>query len=309
MLSVRTEVDGLPLEARVPATRMAFSQYAQVVNRWHPGVSLAGDVIIGRFHSNSTLLVDASMHPRIEGHTSVAGRVTIQGRGNQSAIFSRGLVTRASPLPFPHRPVDMQALAESRAAVHHIDEDAGIRFLEDGSYRWQPLAGTASPACVVPGQNPWLIVGGEGVELQVEGVVRGSLLVYSPTRISIVGNLRYASDPRMLDSEDFLGLVSDGYVEVAGPDLTGDGDLELFAAIYAGRQFRVRKYRAPGGSMLSIYGSVTAGSLSASEPRFRTRLEFDPRLESRRPAWFPMTNRYVMDEAALYWTVAAHPTK
>ncbi len=43
---------------------------------------------------------------------------------------------------------------------------------------------------------------------------------------------------------------------------------------------------------LRIYGSVAAGSLSASEPRYATEIEYDQRFERRRPPGFPFTSRY-----------------
>ncbi len=46
---------------------------------------------------------------------------------------------------------------------------------------------------------------------------------------------------RAVDSgaDDYLGIVSDRVVEVAPPGITGGGDLEIDAAIYAGRRFVV----------------------------------------------------------------------
>ena len=299
VMSVSTEMDGLALTASVPVKRMAFSHFAQLVDRWDPEVNLAGDRIFGRLHSNSGLFVEGRSKPRVTGETTVVGRVSIEGRGDRSRIFSSGLVTGVPRMPLPQRPVD----AESIATAHRIGGSAWIRFNSDGSYEWAPLEGQESPQRVEPGSYPWLISGAADAELRVEGVVRGSVLVYSPHRISVTGHLRCAADPRQPGADDFLGLVSDGNVEIAAPDLTGPGSLDICAAIYAGRQFRVRRYRNREGGVLAIYGSLTAGSISATEPRYKTRLEFDSRLEELRPAWFPMTNRYVVASDELYWTV------
>ncbi len=75
------------------------------------------------------------------------------------------------------------------------------------------------------------------------------------------------------------------------------------AAIYAKRRFAVKRYRARDKGLLDIFGSLTAGSLSATEPRYSTRILFDPRLESQRPPGFPMTNRYEVDFWDATWTV------
>ncbi len=309
VLAVSTEQDGLSLTARVPVKRMAFSHFAQVVDRWNPEVSLSGDQIVGRFHSNSELYVEAraGSSPLVTGATTVAGRVNFTGIADSTEVFANGLKTWAAPLPLPREAFAWEELSPGEAHVHRIDQDARILFRGDGSYEWQPLSGEAEPQLVMQEQNPWLLVADKGVQLQIEGVISGSVLVYSPTRVSIRGDLRYASDPRAGTSPDFLGLVSDGYVEVAGPEITGEGDIVIEAAIFAGRQFRVRKYRSAAGGKMEIYGSVTAGSLSATEPRYTTRLEFDRRLEEQRPAYFPQTNRYVLEDGEPEWTVhSAH---
>jgi hypothetical protein len=147
------------------------------------------------------------------------------------------------------------------------------------------------------------------VTLYVQGVVGGRVLVYSPNRIVIEGDLTYANDPRgTSDSEDFLGLVSDRYVEVAPPGVTGPGDLEIDAAIYAGRRFIVTNIDHARAATLRIYGSLAAGTLTATEPRYATKIEYDDRFERARPPGFPSTNRY---EAAAWdgqWTAAPAPS-
>ena len=178
--------------------------------------------------------------------------------------------------------------------------------MADGHYRWHTLAAPDEQHQSPLPASPGFIVARGSAELQLEGVVRGCVVVYSPERLIVVGDLTYARDPRREpDSPDYLGLVSDKYVEIGAPELTGEGDLEIQAAIYAGRQFRVRGYRRRSHSLLSIYGSVSAGSLSATEPRFATSLYFDARLEDRRPPNFPMTDRYQLDHWDQQWTVVS----
>ncbi|MEE9179735.1 MAG: hypothetical protein V3U22_02475, partial [Vicinamibacteria bacterium] len=111
--------------------------------------------------------------------------------------------------------------------------------------------------------------------------------------IIIEGDLIYASDPRIdPEADDFLGLVSDRFIEVADAEVTGPGDLNIHASIYAKRRFSVSRYRTRGEGTLFIYGSLTAGSLSATEPRYSTKISFDRRLENVRAPGFPMTDRY-----------------
>ncbi|TLY49034.1 MAG: hypothetical protein E6K50_10745 [Gammaproteobacteria bacterium] len=86
--------------------------------------------------------------------------------------------------------------------------------------------------------------------------------------------------------------------------MTGPGDLEIQAAVYARRRFVVTDYDAPREGTLLIYGSLTAGSLSATEPRYATRYEFDKRFEYERPPGFPMTDRYEIESWDTQWREA-----
>jgi hypothetical protein len=306
VLEVSTEMGGIALSARLPVKRVAFSHFAQVVDRWSPDVSLAGDRIVGRFHSNSELWVQSNRGsaPLVTGPTTVAGRVNLNGRTRKSVVFPSGLETRARRMPLPREAFPWEEISPGKEHIHFIEENARVIFAPEGGYDWYPATRPGAITRVNPTQLPWLIIARSGVELEVQGTVRGSVLVYSPRRISITGDLNYSTDPRERDdSTDFLGLVSDRNVEVAGPELTGAGDVELFASVYAGRQFRVRRHRDRNAGQLLIYGSVTSGSLSATEPRFTTHLEFDPRLEEQRAAYFPMTNRYVLDGPEPAWTI------
>ena len=73
-------------------------------------------------------------------------------------------------------------------------------------------------------------------------------------------------------------------------------------SIFAGEIFRVRAYRLPGYAVLTLYGSVTAGSLSATEPRFICHMFYDHRLEYSRAPHFPLTGRYAFDHWDPVWT-------
>lgn len=57
----------------------------------------------------------------------------------------------------------------------------------------------------------------------------------------------------------------------------------------------MRDYRSRPSGTLRIYGSVTAGSVSATEPRFATKIEFDDRLATLRAPGFPLSDRYELD--------------
>jgi hypothetical protein len=46
---------------------------------------------------------------------------------------------------------------------------------------------------------------------------------------------------------------------------------------------------------------LSAGSISATEPRYATKIEFDPRFERLRPPGFPVTNRYETESWDRQW--------
>jgi hypothetical protein len=52
---------------------------------------------------------------------------------------------------------------------------------------------------------------------------------------------------------------------------------------------------------LLILGSLTAGTIEETEPRYATKLDYDKRFEYLRPANFPMTRRYEVDSWDQDW--------
>jgi hypothetical protein len=187
--------------------------------------------------------------------------------------------------------------------VHRFAHDSLLTFHADGTFDARPLrdAGVGSGGAF--GDEPFYLLANEGVTLHVRGTVNGKVLVFSPERIVVVDDVRYADDPREPGAGDYLGLVAERNVEIAEPEVTGTGDLELHASIYARSRFAVRGYRSRRSGTLAIYGSVAAGSLSATEPRFATRIEFDDRLTTMRAPGFPLSDRYELDSMSEEWRV------
>jgi hypothetical protein len=109
------------------------------------------------------------------------------------------------------------------------------------------------------------------------------------------------------ESQDYLGIVSDGNVEIADSSVTRPGDLNIQAAIFARTRFSVRHFRGRAQGMLVIYGSLAAGSVSATEPRYATRILHDARLEERRPPAFPLTGDYELAAWDRQWHALAPP--
>ncbi|HEY8538545.1 MAG TPA: hypothetical protein VIL28_06740 [Steroidobacteraceae bacterium] len=308
---VRTTDQGTSMHTQLWLSRLAFSQFGQVIDRWDPNVQLHDDEIIGRFHSNTSLLIRASHEaiPKFFGKVTVAARdLRFDGsRRRQKEMFQGGLQTSAQRIDFPERAkpfVDVPK--DSNAHVHRFADDAHIVFYGDGSYTFQGRRSDAALVQRYSPDEPVYLLGEKNVTLYVRGVVRGYVLVYSPYRIVIEGSLTYSVDPRVdSDSDDYLGLVSDRNVEIARPYVTGRGDLRVDGAIFARRRFLVTDIERPHRATLWIYGSLTAGTVSASEPRYATKVEFDPRFDRVRPPGFPSTNRFELASWDGSWTEAS----
>ncbi|MCS6946416.1 MAG: hypothetical protein NZM12_02235, partial [Steroidobacteraceae bacterium] len=259
------------------------------------------DQIHGRFHSNSQILLgwDRKAAPRFLGKVTTVGGYRIVGGSRARArreIFPHGVDTRA-PRVAMRRLALLQDVPIDAGGTqqHRISRDALVIFHADGTASWRDVAGGVEQRASI-GQQPLLLLANDGVTLHVRGTVRGAVLVYSPRRIVITGDLRYATDVRGDPSSgDYLGLVSDGSVDIADSDVTGPGDLTVEAAIYARREFAVRDLYSAQPGVLAIYGSVSAGTVTATEPRYATRYEFDARFERLRPPAFPVTDRYELD--------------
>lgn len=309
IVEVSTERDGRRWSTQMRMQRLAFSSFAQFVDRWDPNVHIHDDEIDGRFHSNSQINISKSrgVQPIFHGKVTTARRVDTSNSERfvrREEVFLGGLETRVQRIDLPRQFTSLDDLGSIPAErVHRFAADAEIVFHADGSFSWAYLKGEMSGHNIRLSGQPHYLLGEKGVSLRVSGVVNGKVLVYAPQDIVIGDDLLYADDPRLdPDSDDFVGLIADRYVAIAESRLTGPGDVTVHAAILAKRRFLVRNYRSRGGNTLHVFGSVSSGSLSATEPRFRTRLEFDPRLGDARPPGFPVTDRYEVVEWDGTWT-------
>jgi hypothetical protein len=105
----------------------------------------------------------------------------------------------------------------------------------------------------------------------------------------------------LAEGGDFLGIVSGRDVVIADSTISGAGDLKIDASIYAKSQFKVKNHRSSQNATLHLFGSVSAISLGATEPRYATNIVFDQRLENIRPPGFPVTNRYELAASEQDW--------
>jgi hypothetical protein len=290
---IMTHKEGKRLKTRLSLKRLAFSHFTQLVNNWDRNVQLHDDVIDGRFHSNSRIsfLAGRDVAPRFFGKvTTAAASMSFQGfdRRRNREVFQGGFETRTEPVSLPRDMPDI--------------------FNADGSYVWRLADGQGELQRDEPRDRPRYLIGEKGAKLYVRGTVSGIYTLYTPDDIEIEDDLVYARDPRQaVASRDFLALIAGRDVTIAGPEVTGEGDLTVHGAVFARRRFYVEHYDRGSEQTLVMYGSLTAGTISATEPRYATQIDFDKRFEYLRPASFPMTRRYEVDEWNPDWQEVEDP--
>lgn len=305
LVTVTTVDGGDTMSTRLRMRRLAFSQFAQFVDYWDPQVAVHDDEFDGRFHSNSALVIsrNGGTQPKFRGKVTTAG-FSIRNNAkppflDYDEIFLDGVEEGADRIPLPHV---FLGIPRDGAHVQTFAKETWLTFHRDGGYTWRSAAAPQAEHRAAPEQGPRCLIAKN--KLHVKGVVKGLWLVFSENKIIIDDDLSYRQDPELFPaSGDFLGLVSVKDIEIAPPSVTGPGDLKIYAAILAKGRFRVPHLYTRHSGTLHIYGSLSAGSISATEPRYATRVRFDKRFESMRPPNFPMTNRYEITEWDKRWMV------
>jgi hypothetical protein len=298
---IMTEHDGKRMKTRLSLKRLAFSHFTQLVNHWDPNILLHDDVIDGRFHSNTRIAVrlDRDVEPRFFGKvTTAAATLTpddFSMRRRKKDVFQGGLETRTERVTLPRDMPDVVNGGEP-ADRHTFLDDTRVIFNSDGSFVWRAANGTGALTRVEASLRPCYLIGEKGANLYVSGTVAGIFTLYSPGDIEIENDLVYSRDPRdVVISRDFLALIAGRDVKVSPGSITGDGDLHVHAALFARRSFRIESADRVKAGRLFILGSLTAGTIYETEPRYATEMDFDRRFEYLRPASFPMTRRYEVD--------------
>lgn len=311
VFEVSTKKDGLILTNKIRMRRLAFSNYAHFIDYWDPMVAVHNDEIDGRFHTNNTFNIsrEKGIGPKFHGKvTSASYDVKTSGTFpiiDYESIFLGGLETGVKEINFPISSSPITNIPpEKNQRVHQLFEETWITFFREGTYSWRSKSIQNKAKPKTKPLEPFYIVAEKKINIHIKGVVKGKILIYSGGDIIIDDDLSYSDNPELsFKIQDFLGLVSQRDVRIAHPSVTGPGDLKIFAAIYAKKRFRVPNLSGHGEATLYIYGSLSAGSLSATEPRYATKVVFDKRLESQRPPNFPLTDHYEITEWDKKWTV------
>jgi len=310
---VMTNKDGKRMKTRLSLKRLAFSHFTQLVNNWDPNIMLHDDVIDGRFHSNSEISLSAmdGVKPKFFGKvTTAAQKVTFNSFSSRRTkdIFQGGFETKTDRVTLPRDIPDLVSGDSADTARHLFTTDTRIIFNADGSYAWRLANGEGTLQRSEPSEQPQYLIAEKGAKLYVRGTVRGIFTVYSPSDIEIEDDVVYLKDPRQtVISRDFLALISGRDIKVANSSVTGPGDLTVHAALFARRRFFTEAIDHAKPATMFIYGSLTAGTITATEPRYATKLDYDSRFEYLRPASFPMTRRYEVDSWDQDWKEVQGP--
>ena len=303
---IMTTKDGKRLKTRLSLKRLAFSHFTQLVNFWDPNIQLHDDVIDGRFHSNTEfgLATAGSVKPKFFGKVTTAARTLTYGSynsGRNKDVFQGGAETRTDRVTLPRDMPDVVGGGDE-ADRHVFPEDTRIIFNPDGTYVWRLASGKGELHHGAASQKPQYLIGEKDAKLYVRGTVSGIFTVYSPNDIEIEDDIVYLKDPRQtLVSRDYLALISGRDIRIAAGKVTGPGDLTVHAAVFARRRFFMEEVQHSKPATMFIYGSLTAGTILETEPRYATKLDYDKRFEYLRPASFPMTRRYEVDSWDQDW--------
>ena len=284
------------MKTRLSLKRLAFSHFTQLVNHWDPNIRLHDDVIDGRFHSNTEigLAFTGGIEPRFFGKvTTAAASMTyrrLRPQRRNKNVFQGGVETRTERVTLPR---DMPDVVERRRRrrparvrrrhAHHLQPRRQLRVARG---QWRRAAASAPSLR----DQPRYLIGDKGAKLYVRGTVAGIFTVYSPTDIEIEDDLVYVKDPRdTVISRDFLALISGRDIKRrAARRSPAPATCNIHAALFARRALLHRVGRSTARPARSyILGSLTAGTILETEPRYATKLDYDKRFEYLRPASFP----------------------
>ncbi len=300
IVNILRERDGLTMSTEKRMRRTAFSDYAKFIDYWNPHIALHDDEFDGRFHSNSVFnIMNIGKRPKFRGKvTTAAHKIKTAGMpyfsfiAQKDSVFTKGLETGTAKIKLPGQ-TGIKPAAKNDSLAISFWQETWLTFTADGYFSCYSKE-ERTPCRVKIPQQPFIISGFKKGRLHIRGVIHGKILVFSQNDIIIDGSITCKVNPRLLtNSQDYLGVVSEKDIIIAEPKVTGRGDLHLYGAYFAKKRFRIRKFWYKNdGAKLYIFGSLTAGSAGATEPRYGTRIKFDPRLRRKRPPFFPMTDQY-----------------
>ena len=174
------------------------------------------------------------------------------------------------------------------------DWDDGEKYCDD----WDTVYDWGSPTTYTLSDYNGIISSSKKIE--VEGTLNGDLTIHSEKDVEIMGDLRYKDDPRdKPDSDDFLGIVSEGDVKVDNDAHRDEGyrDVDIHASIMAlGDSFSVEDYDqyGPNRGDLNLLGGLIQErrGIVLWRSGYNKNYSYDRRFLGRSPRGFPKTDEY-----------------
>ncbi|CUT02364.1 hypothetical protein [Candidatus Chrysopegis kryptomonas] len=184
-------------------------------------------------------------------------------------------------------------------------------WIGSGSYRRQrkvPQFSSAGPETLnVSNLSSTGVVWVKG-DLVVEGTINGQLTIVADRDIRIWDDIKYAEDPNVNpNSDDFLGLVSNGGDVIIADSDPNQNDVVIQAAILAwdgganDKDFIAENWdkRPPSGAIY-LTGSIVqeqrgpvgrfAGGSGIIQNGFSKRYRYDPRFRDKAPPFYPLVS-------------------
>ncbi|HET7133491.1 MAG TPA: hypothetical protein VFJ95_14660, partial [Gammaproteobacteria bacterium] len=140
VVEISTRANGRKMSTEMRLARLAFSSFAQFVDRWDPNVAIHDDEIDGRFHSNSEvkLALGFGASPKFKGKVTLAAHTfDSDGPVSRNRLFPEGVELNVRRIALPSRLVPLADGADVDAAqVQRFDRDARITFYADATFGW-----------------------------------------------------------------------------------------------------------------------------------------------------------------------------
>lgn len=268
------------------------------------------DRVVGRVYVNhEPWIAKSSWGPIfLKRLDTAAGVMKIRGHGNTSdpaiiesnAHFYEGYNLHAPEIELPTGTGEIKAVAQladgfangngvfnGNADFQLAGKEVMVRSANRfGDQNWYGPFALPDPPCIHVSGN-----------VEVSGVLDGQLCVGATGFIRVPGDLVYHEDPRLVpESDDKLGLVSRGAFVIGVKP--GGGDHFVQARILSMAKWLTERQNDPRQGFWRFFGSLTARTVGATEPRLDTDAEHDLR---EPPMGFPGTGLYDKEECGKSW--------
>ena len=219
---------------------------------------------------------------------------------NDNPTFQDGLQLDADRSPFPSKALDLRTAAVQEGMM--LTGPTTIVLNNDGTMNvTNPHSGWTNENMDLPSNGALFVNGGD---LTISGTLNGQLSIGTNRDIIISNNVTYNTDPKVdPTSTDTLGLIAERDVVISQ---SAPHDMEIEASVMSlGDSFTVENYwEGPAKGTLSVYGGIIQnqrGPVGTFNPSTNTKAsgyskdyQYDPRLMTNPPPFYPTTGDYVI---------------